>query len=38
MLVVLDLSAAFDTLNHDNIFYILEKYAGICGNALKLIK
>ena len=23
---------------HDNLFSILEKYVGICGNALKLIK
>ena len=38
MLVLLDLSAAFDTIYHDNLFCILEKYVGICGNALKLIK
>ena len=38
MLVLLDLSAAFDTIDHDNLFCILEKYLGICGNALKLIK
>ena len=37
MHVLLDLSAAFDTIDHDNLFYILEKYVGICGNALKLI-
>ena len=29
MLVLLDLSAAFDTIDHDNLFYILEK---ICRN------
>ena len=38
MLVLLDLSAAFDTIDYDNLFCILEKYVGICGNALKLIK
>ena len=38
MLVLLDLSATFDTIDHDNIFCILKKYVGICGNALELIK
>ena len=38
MLVLLDLSAAFDTIDNDNLFCMLEKYVGICGNALKLIK
>ena len=27
-LVLLDLSVAFDMINHDNLFYILEKYVG----------
>ena len=35
-LVLLDLSAAFDTIDHDNLFYILEKYVGIGGSALRL--
>ena len=38
MLVLLDLSAGFDTIDHDNLFCILENYVGICGNSLKLIK
>ena len=37
MLVLLDLSVAFDTIDHDNLFSIIEKYVGICGNAIKLI-
>ena len=37
-LVLLDLSAAFDTINQDNLFYILEKYGGIGGSALRLIR
>ena len=36
-LVLLDLSAAFDTIDHDNLFYILEKYVGIGRSALRLI-
>ena len=38
MLVLFYLSAAFDTIDHDNQFCILEKYVVICGNTLKLIK
>ena len=34
-LVLLDLSASID---HDNLFYILEKYVGIGGSALRLIR
>ena len=37
-LVLLDLSAAFDTIDHDNLFYILEKYVGIGSSALGLIR
>ena len=37
-IVLHTLSAAFDTIDQDNLFCILEKYVGICGNALKLIK
>ena len=37
-LVLLYLSAAFDTIDHDNLFYILEKYVGIGGSALRLIR
>ena len=32
-----DLSYAFDTIDHDNLFYIPEKYVGIGGSALRLI-
>ena len=32
------MSAAFDTIDHDNLFYILEKYDGIGGSALRLIR
>ena len=38
MLVLLDLPSAFNTIDHDNRFCVLEKYVGICGNALKLIQ
>ena len=37
-LVCIDLSAAFDTIDHDNLFYILEKYVGIGSSALRLIR
>ena len=37
-LVRLDLSAASDTIDHDTLFVILEKYIGITGSALQLLK
>ena len=37
-LVLLDLSAVFDTIDHDTLFVILEKYVGIPGSALQLLK
>ena len=30
MLVLLDLSAYFDTIARDNLFCIFEKHVGIC--------
>ena len=36
-LVLLDLSAAFDTIDQETLFNHLEKYVGISGDALKLI-
>ena len=37
-LILLDLSADFDMIDHDNLFYILEKYVRIGGSALRLIR
>ena len=37
-LVLLDLSAVFGTIDHSNLFDILEKYVGITGDALQFIK
>ena len=37
-LVLLDLSAAFDTIYHDTLFVILDNYVGINGSALQLLK
>ena len=37
-LVLLDLSTAFDMIDHDNLFYRLEKYVGIGDSALRLIQ
>ena len=36
--VLLDLSAAFDTIDPDTLFVILEKYVRITGNALQHLK
>ena len=38
MLVLLDLSAAFDTIDHVILFDILDNYVGLRGKALDLIK
>ena len=37
-LVLLDLSAAFDTIDHATLFVILEKCVGITGSTLQLLK
>ena len=37
-IVFLDLSAAFDTIDHDNLFYILEGYVEIGAGVLRLIR
>ena len=36
--VLLDWSAAFDTIAHDALFVILGKHIGITGSALELLK
>ena len=35
---LLDLTVAFDTIDHDNLFYILEKYVEIGGSAVRPIR
>ena len=37
-LVLLDLSATFDMIEYDDLFYILEKYVGICVSAFRVIR
>ena len=36
LFVLIALSATCDTTDHDILFCIIEKYAGIRGNAIKL--
>ena len=36
-LVLLNLSSAFDTIDHSNLFTVLGKHVGICDDALNLI-
>ena len=36
--VLLGLSATFDTIDHNKLFYILEKNVGIGGSALRQIR
>ena len=37
-LVLLDLSAAFETIDHDTLFVILHKYIGITGSVVQLLE
>ena len=36
--IFFELSAVFDTIEHDNVLYILEKYVEIGGCVLRLIR
>ncbi len=38
LLVLLDLSAAFDTIDHNNLLNRLENFVGISGSALPWFK
>ena len=38
ILVLLDVSVAFETIDHDNLFYRLEKSVGIGGISIRLTR
>ena len=38
VLILLDLSSAFDTIDYDLLYTVFERHLGISGTALKLLK
>ena len=38
VLILLDLSSAFDTIDYDLLCTVFERHLGISGTALKLLK